>query len=441
MADVGGRKFAQLATDEREAAADAAAVHSSVRRRLIGVACAVASAACFAMHGCVVRVVSDAGFSTLQVCFAVGCMRTALACVAIPARRRWRRAVCCKHATPSFIALVVFRQLVGCATLVCIITAFATIPLGEATSMVFTAPVWTTLLAWAWLGEPVTRFNLLAAIGACVGVALVATAGEAPGAASGAAREPRTQIIGSALALLGAFLLALVTTATRCIGDRLPAVVLIFYYGLALALMACVWSAVRAEPILGSANIEPRWWALLLLGAALSFVAQLLVTMALQRVEAGPINVCSTLEIVFSFAFQATLLATHIEMRAVLGALVIFAASALVGAQRVRADRVAAARPRAPSGLAAAPAAMGSADAPLGPSGVPPPLPPVAHGMESTPSAASLSAAGPSVRVSLASASYVARPIDIEADNGPAARAASHAVAELDIALPQRADD
>jgi len=91
------------------------------------------------------------------------------------------------------------------------------------------------------------------------------------------------------------------------------------------------------------------WWGLLLCTSSLSYVAQLLMTMALQRVEAGPINVCSTLEMVFSFIFQVTLLSTRVDPQSVIGAVIIFAASVLVGLHRIHQHRRDTSRHRAPS--------------------------------------------------------------------------------------------
>jgi len=45
--------------------------------------------------------------------------------------------------------------------------------------------------------------------------------------------------------------------------------------------------------------------------------------MALQRLEAGPVQVLGTLEIVFSFVWQASFLHTPLSARSALGALTI----------------------------------------------------------------------------------------------------------------------
>ncbi|KAJ1632727.1 hypothetical protein T492DRAFT_986266, partial [Pavlovales sp. CCMP2436] len=67
----------------------------------------------------------------------------------------------------------------------------------------------------------------------------------------------------------------------------------------------------------------PNSWCIMLWSASLSFLAQCLNTMALQRLEAGPVQVLGTLEIVFSFVWQASFLHTPLSARSALGALTI----------------------------------------------------------------------------------------------------------------------
>eukprot|EP00307_Rebecca_sp_RCC1486_P012859 CAMPEP_0119423218 /NCGR_PEP_ID=MMETSP1335-20130426/29789_1 /TAXON_ID=259385 /ORGANISM="Chrysoculter rhomboideus, Strain RCC1486" /LENGTH=157 /DNA_ID=CAMNT_0007448699 /DNA_START=62 /DNA_END=535 /DNA_ORIENTATION=+ len=86
---------------------------------------------------------------------------------------------------------------------------------------------------------------------------------------------------------------------------------------------------------LAPAEVSDKSWVLMFSGAAVSFFAQTLVIMSLQRLEAGPVNVLATLEIVFSFTWQTTLLGTSSHLTSVLGVLVIVSCAILVSAQKM----------------------------------------------------------------------------------------------------------
>jgi uncharacterized membrane protein len=118
--------------------------------------------------------------------------------------------------------------------------------------------------------------------------------------------------------------------------------VTIGWYGFALWLGAALVGLGQAEPHLPP-GISASLWALMLVSSALSFLGQMLMTIALQRLEAGPVQVLSTLEIVWSFIWQITFLHTSPSARSALGALTIISCAALVAVQKMVASRAAAA--------------------------------------------------------------------------------------------------
>mmetsp|Transcript_15275 Transcript_15275/g.35536 ORF Transcript_15275/g.35536 Transcript_15275/m.35536 type:complete len:370 (+) Transcript_15275:111-1220(+) len=349
------RAFAQVLENVDEGAVSAAQqedVASEIPplspgpRSASGVPLVVAAAFCFSIHGATVRYSSDAGFSTLQLSFYVGLVRLIIGLGLLPFRRKWWPTVFCSGHAPSFAALVASRNIVGCGALVLIFSALRRLPVGEATSVVFTAPVWTTILAYFFLGEKVTRYSLAATVLAVLGVSLIAT-GSASSSSTDSVSEaeafaagldialdvhPATdegplagysqRSIGLACALSGALCLSLVMVTTRQIGLRMPAVVSIGWYGFCLWSFALV-AAVLLDERLVPPDVPNSAWCIMLGSASLSFLAQCLNTMALQRLEAGPVQVLGTLEIVFSFVWQASFLHTPLSARSALGALTI----------------------------------------------------------------------------------------------------------------------
>lgn len=338
------QKFTQVLDDGAEPAVSAAP------SALSGVPLCVAAAFMFSVHGCSIRVASDAGFSTTQLSLVVGLVRLGLAALIMPFRRKWWPSILCSGQGLGFAALVIFRMGVGCLALVCIFEALRRLPIGEGTAIVFTGPIWTTGLARIWLGEPITRYSIAAVCLAVVGVGLISTGqsganGPADAAdsllpaeldigvdgADGAlAYSERT--VGIALALLGALCLSVVIVSTRKIGERMPAVVTIGWYGASLFFASACAAIVQREPLVPE-GIDPWLWLLVFSSATLSFGAQTFNTMALQRLAAGPVQVLGTLEICFSFVWQVTFLQTPLSARSAIGALTIISCAALAAAQ------------------------------------------------------------------------------------------------------------
>jgi drug/metabolite transporter (DMT)-like permease len=200
---------------------------------LWGVPCVIGAAFSFSVHGASVKIATSSGFSLLQLSLLIGTIRLVCALVILPFQRRWWRNILCTGQSSSFVALVVFRNVIGCAALFLIYNALSRLPLGEGTSLVFTAPIWVTVLAYVCLGEPITRYNVLAALLAVGGVSLIASGQN--GADAATAAEVASDLIGLgetgvpldespahserqlgiACALLGAVALSLVMVTTR----------------------------------------------------------------------------------------------------------------------------------------------------------------------------------------------------------------------------------
>jgi len=92
------------------------------------------------------------------------------------------------------------------------------LPAGQAATLAYTMPIWTTLLAWPLLGEPLTGRQLIASL---LGVSAVAVLVGGTGGAFDAARLP-----GLALALSAAGLFALGTVLSKRQPIPLPPVTL-----------------------------------------------------------------------------------------------------------------------------------------------------------------------------------------------------------------------
>lgn len=314
--------FVQMLTFEESGLAPLGPGWSS---QTLGLACVVLSALLWSVHGLLVTVSSRSGFTVLQLSFYVGVTRLLIALVCVPLRREWRQAAVCTGFNRSLLQLVAFREVAACCSLVAVYKAYALMPLGQATSLICTTPIWTAIMGHVWLGEAVTTFKAAAVLFAVVGVVLVA--GDETGEGAGKAMSFER---GAGFAVLGALLLALVTASTRKIGHRVPAMVLIGVYGLMLAAGCAAASLANGTPLRPGEGIGGGVWVLMLASTVVAFFAQILVTLALQRVEAARVNVVAMIEIAFSFGWQASVLGRELRAVSLLGAFLVFASAAAV---------------------------------------------------------------------------------------------------------------
>lgn len=189
--------------------------------------------------------------------------------------------------------LLLFRGLVGSLALVCFYAAVAHLPLGEATVIHQTAPLFTACFAAWLLREPLER-RVLLAIGVCLcGVVLIARPAALGSAAAAAALDWRYAFV----ALLGAVLSAIAYVAVRRLGRSEPAVLVVFYFPLVTVPLAAPFA--MAQWVWPDAL---GWLCLVGVGCATQF-AQLAMTKGLALLPAGRATAIGYLQVVFALLF------------------------------------------------------------------------------------------------------------------------------------------
>lgn len=145
--------------------------------RAKGAACMVASAFGFALMAFCVRLCDD--FGEPVSCFQKSLFRNVVALsVALPLFMRFHRAkplgeLLC----PRILSLLVARSALGTAGIFANFYALSRIPIAEGQTLNKTAPFFTLLFAWMFLGEHVTSRQVRTLLLAFVGVVLVAKPG------------------------------------------------------------------------------------------------------------------------------------------------------------------------------------------------------------------------------------------------------------------------
>ncbi|KAG8459126.1 hypothetical protein KFE25_002533 [Diacronema lutheri] len=319
---------APTATRDGEANADTGLAR---QERTRGALLVGGSAFAFATSSLLVRVALDEGFGSSAVAFYNGALRLLLCALFVALRGAdSRHGALCAGRDWRFVALCALRQTSGVVSILCSFGAYARIPIGDATSLIYSSPVWAVLIAAFWLREPLTRARLVASALVCAGVVLVAKADRRRVGSAAVPAELHASmqsVVGSVLALTAAVALATMVVTTRAIGTQQDAVALTMWLGGLLSASALAAMAATGEG-LAPADATARSW-LALVGLALtSLVANVCLNLGLQRLDAAPAAVISSLELLFAYFFQSALLGQPLRPAAVVGGALI-AASAL----------------------------------------------------------------------------------------------------------------
>ena len=122
------------------------------------------------------------------------------------------------------------RGLVGVSAMACFFLSFKILPLGDATALHFASPMILTALSVPFLGEKVGKWRWGAVIVGLVGVVVIANP------------SGNTEILGSSIALLAAFLAAVAAILVRRMGDTEHSLTIVLYFtisGIVVALVLC----------------------------------------------------------------------------------------------------------------------------------------------------------------------------------------------------------
>lgn len=218
------------------------------------------------------------------------------------------------------------RSVLGISSILCTFQALILLPLADATTIGFTAPVFATILSWLVLREPVGRHRWLAVLCGFVGVAIVMRPGGSGDAVS---------LLGVAIGLVAAFGTASVTITLRHLGntEHVAAIVFWFFVGSALLGLALL-------PFFGSRH-DLAAMALLAGGGISGALAQITMTASLQSAPVSVLSPFDYLQIVGALLLGWLLLASLPTVNTLAGAALI-AGSGLYTArreQRLRRER------------------------------------------------------------------------------------------------------
>lgn len=198
------------------------------------------------------------------------------------------------------------RGAYGGAAVLLYFLAIAHLPVGIATLLNYTAPVFAALYAASFLGETVGRATIVALGLTTVGVTLV-IAGTAP---AGSFTLGFWQLVGLGSAMLSGAAVATIREVRKTDGS--------WEIFTAFCLMGCLFTAPGA--LLGWVRPRAGEWAALLAVGLLSLVAQLLMTFSLRFVRVAVGGVIAQLTPAAAMALGWIVLHEHIGHLALAGA-------------------------------------------------------------------------------------------------------------------------
>uniref|UniRef100_A0A1A8FP62 Solute carrier family 35 member G1 n=1 Tax=Nothobranchius korthausae TaxID=1143690 RepID=A0A1A8FP62_9TELE len=197
---------------------------------------------------------------------------------------------------------LVLRGFFGSNAMILLYYAVQQMSLADATVIMFSNPVFTSLLAWIFLKEKCTIWDCVFTVFTITGVILIARPpflfGEHPAGIEG---NYANHVKGAIAAFTGAFAAAFTFVILRKMGKSVHYYLSVWYY----AVVGFIESVI-AVSILGEWKIpncgRDRW--IMMLIAILGIVGQTFLTKALQIEKAGPVALVRTVDVVLAFFFQ-----------------------------------------------------------------------------------------------------------------------------------------
>ncbi|NQD92154.1 DMT family transporter [Pseudomonas sp. CrR25] len=211
-----------------------------------------------------------------------------------------------------------WRTGYGLAAMYCFFYAIAHLPLADAMLFTYSAPLFTPLIAWWRLKEPLSKRMLATSGVGLLGVLLIA--------------QPSANLFGSQalVGLAASILAAFAFVSIREMSDSEPVFRIVFYFSLFSALVSAIPLSWAWQPLTGR-----ELGALLAIGL-LATISQLVMSRAYALAPPGLIGPFAYLAIVFAGLFAWLRWGETPEPTSLGGAALIFAASLLSISRRSR---------------------------------------------------------------------------------------------------------
>ncbi|XP_076337676.1 solute carrier family 35 member G1-like [Tachypleus tridentatus] len=226
---------------------------------------------------------------------------------------------------------LLLRAVIGAVSATLIYSAFQLIPLADASTIAFSAPVFVNVFACVLLGESCDGFHVITVFTTVTGVFLISKPSFLFGDDQDSDVSINDRITGSCMALGGCLLMALVFVVMRLKRTSYSSINIVFSTS-TFILDSVVLTVINewSFPHCGADG-----W--LILVSMISFtIASFLQTAALKLEEAGLVSIGRTINVVLSFIFQVTLLEEQVGWTSILGAVLVCSSVGVVSIKRCK---------------------------------------------------------------------------------------------------------
>ncbi|XP_055641854.1 solute carrier family 35 member G1 [Toxorhynchites rutilus septentrionalis] len=231
--------------------------------------------------------------------------------------------------------ILVLRCFVGTTGLMLSFYAFRHMPLADASVIIFSTPVFVAIFARLFLRETCGMFNVITIILTLIGVVLITRPpflfeDSVHNLDEEQVIESNYDVWGPVAALSSTLFGANAYVLLRALKGLHFSVIMTNFgaFALVYTLIVCYYLGALCWPLCGSDRI------LVIALALFSFGGQILLTLALQYEQAGPVAIARSADIVFAFIWQIMFFKETPNVYSVLGALLVVSSVALSGMRK-----------------------------------------------------------------------------------------------------------
>ena len=286
-----------------------------------GIALRIGAAGCFSVMAAVLKLASLDGVVAPEMLFYRAFFGLPVVLIWVMTRQGGLSALSTRHPWAH-----VGRSALGIVSILCVFQTLTLLPLADATTLSFTAPIFATLLSFLILKEAVGARRWAAVAVGFIGVVIVMRPG---------AGDHAVPVEGIAFGLVAALLTAGVTITLRQLRDTEHVAAIVFWFFVGSSTVGAI-----LLPIVGHWH-SPLTFALLVGSGLAGGLAQLYMTASLQKAPVAVVAPFDYLQIVGAIVFGWWLMSTTPTLSTLAGAALI-ASSGLYTAWREHIRRKAA---------------------------------------------------------------------------------------------------
>ncbi|RWS03798.1 solute carrier family 35 member G1-like protein [Dinothrombium tinctorium] len=216
------------------------------------------------------------------------------------------------------IKFLIPRCILGYVSVATLFFSLRMIALGDAVALSFTSPIFTLILVRIFLGEPFGLFQIFVIIASICGTILISRP-TILFPSDNISSSDSQRLIESLLAICCAFTIASSFMVMRKL-LRTPSSVATFWFAVSVVVFGMIYMGITRDFVVPKDSLS--YILLLLIGIFATF-AQLFLAMSLKLEQASVVAVAYTIDIVFAYIFQGSLINEKLNLLSLIGALII----------------------------------------------------------------------------------------------------------------------